>query len=49
MSGDVQPCSVFASSSTASDPGRCTQPAQPAWGIGLATVTADEQVLDTWY
>jgi 2,3,4,5-tetrahydropyridine-2,6-dicarboxylate N-succinyltransferase len=23
--------------------------AQPAWGIGLATITADEQVLDTWY
>ncbi|MET7747104.1 2,3,4,5-tetrahydropyridine-2,6-dicarboxylate N-succinyltransferase [Micromonospora sp. NPDC005367] len=23
--------------------------AQSAWGIGLATVTADEQVLDTWY
>ncbi|MEV4658393.1 2,3,4,5-tetrahydropyridine-2,6-dicarboxylate N-succinyltransferase [Micromonospora sp. NPDC049301] len=23
--------------------------ADPAWGIGLATVTADEQVLDTWY
>jgi 2,3,4,5-tetrahydropyridine-2-carboxylate N-succinyltransferase len=22
---------------------------QPAWGIGLATITADEQVLDTWY
>ena len=22
---------------------------QPAWGIGLATVTADEQVLDTWF
>ena len=22
---------------------------QPAWGIGLATVTADGQVLDTWY
>src|ERR1700759_5660170 len=21
----------------------------PAWGIGLATVTADGQVLDTWY
>ncbi|GGO09749.1 MULTISPECIES: 2,3,4,5-tetrahydropyridine-2,6-dicarboxylate N-succinyltransferase [Micromonospora] len=23
--------------------------ADSAWGIGLATVTADEQVLDTWY
>jgi 2,3,4,5-tetrahydropyridine-2-carboxylate N-succinyltransferase len=23
--------------------------AQPAWGIGLATITATEQVLDTWY
>jgi len=23
--------------------------AQPAWGIGLATTTADGQVLDTWY
>ncbi|MEU8184446.1 2,3,4,5-tetrahydropyridine-2,6-dicarboxylate N-succinyltransferase [Micromonospora sp. NPDC049044] len=23
--------------------------AESAWGIGLATVTADEQVLDTWY
>ncbi|WP_229400716.1 2,3,4,5-tetrahydropyridine-2,6-dicarboxylate N-succinyltransferase [Micromonospora okii] len=23
--------------------------AQPAWGIGLATITADDQVLDTWY
>ncbi|RZU78029.1 2,3,4,5-tetrahydropyridine-2-carboxylate N-succinyltransferase [Micromonospora kangleipakensis] len=23
--------------------------AQSAWGIGLATVTADDQVLDTWY
>jgi 2,3,4,5-tetrahydropyridine-2-carboxylate N-succinyltransferase len=23
--------------------------ASPAWGIGLATVTADGQVLDTWY
>jgi 2,3,4,5-tetrahydropyridine-2-carboxylate N-succinyltransferase len=23
--------------------------ARPAWGIGLATITADEQVLDTWY
>ncbi|MGW0436326.1 2,3,4,5-tetrahydropyridine-2,6-dicarboxylate N-succinyltransferase [Micromonospora sp. NPDC003197] len=22
---------------------------QPAWGIGLATITADDQVLDTWY
>ena len=21
----------------------------PAWGIGLATVTAESQVLDTWY
>ncbi|HEX6968278.1 MAG TPA: 2,3,4,5-tetrahydropyridine-2,6-dicarboxylate N-succinyltransferase [Micromonosporaceae bacterium] len=21
----------------------------PAWGIGLATITADDQVLDTWY
>ena len=21
----------------------------PAWGIGLATVTAEGQVLDTWY
>jgi 2,3,4,5-tetrahydropyridine-2-carboxylate N-succinyltransferase len=21
----------------------------PAWGLGLATVTADDQVLDTWY
>ena len=23
--------------------------AQPAWGIGLATITAQDQVLDTWY
>ncbi|HEX5594452.1 MAG TPA: 2,3,4,5-tetrahydropyridine-2,6-dicarboxylate N-succinyltransferase, partial [Micromonosporaceae bacterium] len=23
--------------------------AQPAWGIGLATITSDDQVLDTWY
>lgn len=23
--------------------------AQPAWGIGLATVDADDRVLDTWY
>ncbi|RKR88470.1 2,3,4,5-tetrahydropyridine-2-carboxylate N-succinyltransferase [Micromonospora pisi] len=23
--------------------------AQPAWGIGLATITAEGQVLDTWY
>jgi 2,3,4,5-tetrahydropyridine-2-carboxylate N-succinyltransferase len=23
--------------------------AQPAWGIGLATITAADQVLDTWY
>lgn len=22
---------------------------ESAWGIGLATVTADDQVLDTWY
>ena len=21
----------------------------PAWGLGLATVTADDQVLDTWF
>ena len=24
-------------------------PATPAWGVGLATVTTDGQVLDTWY
>jgi 2,3,4,5-tetrahydropyridine-2,6-dicarboxylate N-succinyltransferase len=23
--------------------------AQPAWGIGLATITADDQVLEVWY